>query len=843
LNSSNQLIMNVSLSNDLRIALSNSFTPLHHNSKDNNLHLFAKQITNKARELNLDASSILDELELHSSNNSSSLALLEDFHYLNDSTVVDIDFNSPLAVSTVGGGENWLEDIEKDVSVVKSWEVEAAQLSIIAVAAFQNLKETTNVKEDVTLETVSTLETKADDMYNDIQMGNDMKQSQEHVASVNPILLNDETWRAGGYAIDEEVSSDAALDTVSTMSLKTFKLRDDKQRDLGVSKGERRTRYHTGVIEDASDSTTFEPASIFSYNIGAISQLAKTLERVTSKLTVLSSFFHQKGSSMTDKVSMLKSQTETSGDTAYRSPSQIASEVAALETEAALTRISRLSQSVVASTRRNLMESKSTHQLKQQSLKTQSNEKVGNVESESISAREIHTETSESYLDQLLSNMQAIDKIKNVWNATQRELNEMNMGADTEALIAKEEIHAQADVEREHESTSLELIRTLGKSRIEESVHAVESIFKHLSACLRHIMTPEGQQQFFFYSGVTAVLVFLCFTLKETISLVCIVILRIFTAPRLVREYGNLIWATTRRKHTEPMNEIVLNQDIKDRIDIIVKTAIAASTRRFPLRSLLIHGKSGVGKSLVAKAIAEQIHTLPYALMSGADVYPLGSQGPAELRRLLTWASTRRHGGIIIIDQAETALGSRAAKKKAEDDGTSSSSIDYSRDCLNVLLSMTGTFGNIMLILTSSNPSELDEAVLDRMDEIIHLPLPTSAERKELLHNQFLRQFEKQDDTPPSFLSTTNHLLSKLSGRTTTKAIVDDEFDEDSAIVNLSRKTRGFSGRELSKLLQGISHKCFASDEGVLDIKLWMMESEVLINSNHDKHLLSKSKC
>jgi len=830
-----------SLSNDLRVALSTSFAP-QNLIDNNNLKLFAEKTTHKARELTFDASSILDELELHSSNNSSSLALLEDFHYLNDSTVVDMDFNSPLAVS-VGGGNKWLEDIEREVTVVESWEVEAAQLSIIAVAAFQNLKETTNVKEDVTLETVSTLETKADDMYNDIQdKDDDVKQSQKHVASMNPILLNDETWRAGGYTVDQEVLSDAALDTVSSMSLKTYKLRDDKQRDLGVSRGERRTRYHTGVIEDVSDSIALEPASIFSYNIGAISQLAKTLERVTSKLSVLSSFFHQQGSSMTDKVSMLKSQTETSGDTAYRSPSQIASEVAALETEAALTRISRLSQSVVASTRHNLMESKFTHQLNQQSVKTQSNEKVGNVESESISAREIQTETSESYLDQLLSNMQAIDKIKNVWNTTTRELNEMNMEADTEALIAKEEIHAQADVEREHESTSLELIRTLGKSRIEESVHAVESIFKHLSACLRHIMTPEGQQQFFFYSGVTAVLVFLCFTLKETITLVCIVILRIFTAPRLVREYGNLLWSTKRR-NTEPMNEIVLNQDIKDRIDIIVKTATAASTRRFPLRSLLIHGKSGVGKSLVAKAIAEQIHTLPYALMSGADVYPLGSQGPAELRRLLTWASTRRHGGIIIIDQAETALGSRAAKKKAEDDGTSSSSIDYSRDCLNVLLSMTGTFGNIMLILTSSNPSELDEAVLDRMDEIIHLPLPTSAERKELLHNQFLRQFEKQDDTPQSFLSTSNHLLSKLSGRTTTKAIVDDEFDEDSAIVDLSRKTRGFSGRELSKLLQGISHKCFASDEGVLDIKLWMMESEILINSNHDKHLLSKSKC
>ena len=43
-----------------------------------------------------------------------------------------------------------------------------------------------------------------------------------------------------------------------------------------------------------------------------------------------------------------------------------------------------------------------------------------------------------------------------------------------------------------------------------------------------------------------------------------------------------------------------------------------------------------------------------------------------------------------------------------------------------------------MLILTTSNPSELDEAV-DRMDKIIHLPLPSAKERRVLLRNQLFR--------------------------------------------------------------------------------------------------------
>jgi len=61
-----------SLSNDLRVALSTSFAP-QNLIDNNNLKLFAKHITHKAKELSLDASSVLDELSnsftpLHNNN-------------------------------------------------------------------------------------------------------------------------------------------------------------------------------------------------------------------------------------------------------------------------------------------------------------------------------------------------------------------------------------------------------------------------------------------------------------------------------------------------------------------------------------------------------------------------------------------------------------------------------------------------------------------------------------------------------------------------------------------------------------------------------------------------------
>lgn len=222
-----------------------------------------------------------------------------------------------------------------------------------------------------------------------------------------------------------------------------------------------------------------------------------------------------------------------------------------------------------------------------------------------------------------------------------------------------------------------------------------------------------------------------------------------------------------------------------------------------------------------------------------------GSQGPAELRRLLTWASKSRHGGIIIIDEAESALGSRSKaqqdNKPSTTDESSSPSPGYSRDCLNVLLSMTGSCcgGKIMLILTTTNPGDLDEAVLDRMDEIIHLPMPSQEERTVLLNNQFSRLFEQLNDDRPSLASRILFRLAPLSRRS--RAPFDSHFDAEKHIADLAAdsKTNGFSGRELDKLLKGIMHKTYASDRGILDATLWKKESDALIKSVAAKHLLA----
>ncbi|KAL9188073.1 hypothetical protein ACHAXT_006451 [Thalassiosira profunda] len=807
------------------------------------LRLFADQIDASANALALGASAVLAELELntlpptnHYFQSIYGAALLEEFSQFDESL-----FLRPT------DGASWLEVLQSEVSVVESWEIEAEKLTEIALAAFHNLKNgSADIAANATREASSTLATTADGLYQEKQLQHEWwKQAQmmANLKQVDPTLLEDETWVSGGFRIDDTVRPDMALEAIQALSLKRYKLKDDT--DLGVRKSERRTRHHVGVVDAGNETGALDPASIFSLNIGAVSQLATSLDLLASKVAASTTF--SRHSLLEEKVSQMRAQTEAqSHGSSYKSPSQLASEVAALETEAALTRIARLSQAVVQSTRINLMHSKLASRSKLDGLNGQSSERVAMVERESASARETHAEDSEAYVDQLLIHLDTIGKMRTAWNSTKRELLEMEEDANIESHVAKEEVHAEATVERENEAASLDRIKLVGKARVDEVLHSIENVFWHLAGCLQHVVTPEGRRQFLFYIGSAALLVFAASTIKEMIALICLCILRFFTAPRLVREYGNLSTRPKWAKNNASEKDIVLPADIKERMDVIVKVASAASRRRFPLRSVLIHGKPGSGKSLVAKTIATSIPELPHALMSGADVFPMGRQGPAELRRLLTWASSKRHGGVIIIDEAESMLASRSKRSTKEESNktlgseSAASSPGFARDCLNTLLSMTGSFGNIMLILTTSNPSDLDEAVLDRMDEIIHLPLPEAEERRTLLRNEFNRQFEEtKQDAQPALLS---QLTTRIRKRRGARACFAHKFDAEGCITDLASdaKTGGFSGRELEKIMNGVRHKTYGTDTGVLCAELWKRETETLLASIAAKHLLKK---
>lgn len=422
-----------SLTDDIRAALSNTTSSLRtwddvtasvDAEYKEHLRALADQIDSKAHEITSSAWRLLEELDQYSSTPPSVVELGE----LSPVDYTFEHFNLTVGDRGVGDGGNWLKGMRHEVSIIESWEEEAEKLSLIAIAAFENLKSgTTNIKESASREAMSVMHANANEMYRKTQLDQVEKErlqrerQKKYENAVDAILSFDETWNSGGFEVEEVIPPDIALGIIRSFPLKTYKLRDDKKRDLGVSKDERRTRYHVGVINQGDGDTRLEPSTIFSYNIGAVSQLAMSLERILSNLTVSASFFtHQ--SSLREKATMLMTLTESQvqGGNSFRSPSQLASEVAALETEAALTRISRLSQEVTVSTGINLIYSRILTQLKSHTIKSESLERVSVIEGDSISARENHVENAGSYLDQLIIHFDVIDNMKSVWTQTKR---------------------------------------------------------------------------------------------------------------------------------------------------------------------------------------------------------------------------------------------------------------------------------------------------------------------------------------------------------------------------------------------------------------------------------------
>ena len=113
----------------LRFALSSAFSlDAWHSEKDGRINLFARQIEAKAQEVTTNASALLDEFEQYSSSSPT----------LSFSTSLDNDdgLQTPLGDFffnfSVGEG-SWLQDIEKEVSIIDSFDIQAQKLSVIAI--------------------------------------------------------------------------------------------------------------------------------------------------------------------------------------------------------------------------------------------------------------------------------------------------------------------------------------------------------------------------------------------------------------------------------------------------------------------------------------------------------------------------------------------------------------------------------------------------------------------------------------------------------------------------------------------------------------------------------------
>ncbi|KAL3630804.1 hypothetical protein CASFOL_023788 [Castilleja foliolosa] len=343
----------------------------------------------------------------------------------------------------------------------------------------------------------------------------------------------------------------------------------------------------------------------------------------------------------------------------------------------------------------------------------------------------------------------------------------------------------------------------------EKWVAAINTTFDHIGGGLRAILTDQNKM-IVAVGGVTALAAGV-YTTREGARVIWSYVDRILGQPSLIRESsrGKYPWSglfssaiSYGSKKTNGFGDVILHPSLQKRIQQLANATANTKVHQAPFRNMLFYGPPGTGKTMAARELARK-SGLDYALMTGGDVAPLGSQAVTKIHQLFDWAKKSNRGLLLFIDEADAFLCERNKTYMSE----------AQRSALNALLFRTGDQSkDIVLALATNRPGDLDSAVADRIDEVLEFPLPGEDERFKLLKLYLNKYIAEAGDRKPGLFS---QLFKKQQQQIEIKGLNDDMIKEAAA------KTEGFSGREIAKLMASVQAAVYGSDDCVLDPTLF----------------------
>ena len=248
-----------------------------------------------------------------------------------------------------------------------------------------------------------------------------------------------------------------------------------------------------------------------------------------------------------------------------------------------------------------------------------------------------------------------------------------------------------------------------------------------------------------------------------------------------------MISKSNKSNENDALQGIIMEPSLDVQLRKIALSTSNTKKNRAPFRHLLLHGPPGTGKTLFARNLAQH-SGLDYAILTGGDIAPLGRDAVTELHKLFDWAKTSRRGLLLFVDEADAFLQSRATSKLSEDQ----------RNALNAFLFRTGTESDqFMMVYASNQPAQFDEAVLDRVDEMVSFDLPGPNERRKMIAHYI----DKYLLNPPS---------------TWTRKVETVDIG-DAEIERVVKETEGFSGRAISKLAIAWQAAAYGTENAILD--------------------------
>ncbi|KAI0495256.1 hypothetical protein KFK09_025406 [Dendrobium nobile] len=409
------------------------------------------------------------------------------------------------------------------------------------------------------------------------------------------------------------------------------------------------------------------------------------------------------------------------------------------------------------------------------------------------------------------------------------------------ADIERETIRVRALAEAEGRAHEAKLAEEVNRRMLVEKanaerekwVSAINTTFEHIGGGLRAILTDQDKLVVA-VGGVTALAAGI-YTTREGARVVWGYVDRILGQPSLIRESsrGKYPWSglfsramsSLRSKGNNAttngngFGDVVLHPSLQKRVEQLAKATSNTKEHQAPFRNMLFYGPPGTGKTMAARELARK-SGLDYALMTGGDVAPLGSQAVTKIHQLFDWAKKSNRGLLLFIDEADAFLCERNKTYMSE----------AQRSALNALLFRTGDQSkDIVLALATNRPGDLDSAVADRIDEVLEFPLPGEDERFKLLKLYLDKYIVKAGERKGGMLSLFKPQPQKIE----IKGITDDILREAAA------KTDGFSGREIAKLMASVQAAVYGSKDCELNSSLFREVVDYKVAEHRQRRMLA----
>lgn len=158
---------------------------------------------------------------------------------------------------------------------------------------------------------------------------------------------------------------------------------------------------------------------------------------------------------------------------------------------------------------------------------------------------------------------------------------------------------------------------------------------------------------------------------------------------------------------------------------------------------------------------------------------------------------------VLFIDEADAFLRDRRGSDMSE----------YMRHTINSFLYRTGSPSEkVILIMATNGPEQLDEAVHDRIDEVVGFGLPSKKERQTMLYHYLVKYCTPPQTSMEKLQFAYKYPRSILRE----KKLIRMEGVDHELIESIAEQTEGFSGREIMKMVVAWHDAAFTLPDAVL---------------------------